>query len=211
MGILAHTCSTAMAAFPMYKMPNLHNSVPGDEGAGLAGIHDDPHKIDSEVARLRGMKPLGQVLERDLGEWGRPEEEKRYVAAASDNLWLRSRRSEIEQRQEQPAFWLRARKTPDEEPGFWLRARRAEHEPGFWLRARKESKDEEPAVWLRARKRAAYSWRPGSSLSFRGTPRETRAQSGDAGFWLRSRKSDDSAAHIWLRSKKSNGQAENVL
>ena len=73
----------------------------------------------------------------------------RYVAAASDNLWLRSRRSEIEQRQEQPAFWLRARKTPDEEPGFWLRARRAEHEPGFWLRARKESKDEEPAVWLR--------------------------------------------------------------
>ena len=90
-----------MAAFPMYKMPNLHNSVPGDEGAGLAGIHDvrvkfiyialrtriiiisspfrakDPHKIDSEVARLRGMKPLGQVLERGLGEWGRPEEEKR--------------------------------------------------------------------------------------------------------------------------------------
>ena len=38
---------------------------------------------------------------------------------------------------------------------------------------------------------------------------QARAERGDPGFWLRSRRSESS--HIWLRSKKGKGQPENVL
>ena len=49
------------------------------------------------------MKPLGVAIGRG---------EKRYASPASDNLWLRSRRSQSGEPagQDEPAFWLRARK-----------------------------------------------------------------------------------------------------
>ena len=131
------------ATFPMYKIPraplHLLNSVPDDEGVRL---------LDSDVARLRGM------TQRDLDEL---RGEKR--SAASDNLWLRSRRGEGDvggeggqgQERDEPAFWLRSRKND-----FWLRARKGAEEPGFWLRARRaEDSEEQPdaeGFWTRARK-----------------------------------------------------------
>ena len=80
---------------------HLHDSVPDDEGvshyvrvtqslfhfetSNHNDLSKDPLDIDSDVARLRGMKPLGVAIGRG---------EKRYASPASDNLWLRSRRSQ---------------------------------------------------------------------------------------------------------------------